>query len=233
MHLKPITSLLNKYYASYSGHIYSGERFKKNGQYIPPKKINEKIEGSRKDRVDRGSYLSVHITVSGVERFCSVHRLVAEAWIPEFTKYHEVHHIDGNPFNNRVDNLQVVTRAEHEKLHGIDVPRYDLVNAQYDIEQKLKRDKYGVDLSRYSADKKANVRQGKARFEYRKYRQMKRRMNYGANRLNKNKFKSKEARNLQIENINKALSDVEDARKGIQEFLNFERGNNAKQNKEK
>lgn len=88
-------------------------------------------------------------------------------------------------------------------------------------------------FSRYSADKKANVRQGKARFEYRKYRQMKKRMSYGANRLNKNKFKSKEARNLQIENINKALSDVEDARKGIQEFLNFERGNNAKQNKEK
>lgn len=30
----------------------------------------------------------------------------------------EVHHIDGNPLNNDINNLQVLTKEEHDKLHG-------------------------------------------------------------------------------------------------------------------
>lgn len=30
----------------------------------------------------------------------------------------EVHHIDGNPLNNDINNLQVFTKEEHDKLHG-------------------------------------------------------------------------------------------------------------------
>lgn len=29
-----------------------------------------------------------------------------------------VHHINEDPFDNRVENLQLVTRAEHKRLHG-------------------------------------------------------------------------------------------------------------------
>jgi hypothetical protein len=28
-----------------------------------------------------------------------------------------VHHVDNNPLNNSVENLQIVTRAEHKKIH--------------------------------------------------------------------------------------------------------------------
>ncbi len=35
-----------------------------------------------------------------------------------FSKY-LVHHIDGDKQNNHVSNLQIVTREEHEKIHGI------------------------------------------------------------------------------------------------------------------
>ena len=36
----------------------------------------------------------------------------------EFWKY-DVHHKDGNKLNNRRDNLEILTREEHKKKHGI------------------------------------------------------------------------------------------------------------------
>ena len=37
-----------------------------------------------------------------------------------------VHHIDDNPLNNKLENLQLVTRAEHSKLHRDDRKKYAL-----------------------------------------------------------------------------------------------------------
>ncbi|MBT4604752.1 hypothetical protein HOC01_03870 [archaeon] len=41
-----------------------------------------------------------------------------------FSRY-QVHHIDENKRNNRVSNLKIVTREEHEELHGITSSRND------------------------------------------------------------------------------------------------------------
>lgn len=41
------------------------------------------------------------------------HRLIAEAWIGSIPKDHEVNHIDGNKKNNKVTNLEIVTRSEN------------------------------------------------------------------------------------------------------------------------
>lgn len=45
--------------------------------------------------------------------FKSVHQLVALAFIPNPNGYREVNHIDGDPSNNRVDNLEWCDRSQN------------------------------------------------------------------------------------------------------------------------
>ena len=47
-----------------------------------------------------------------------IHRLVAMLFIPNPDNKAEIHHIDGNPLNNNVNNLMWLSPLEHRKLHG-------------------------------------------------------------------------------------------------------------------
>jgi len=64
-------------------------------------------------------YLCVKDPINGsLEK---VHRLVALTWVENDyakAKDKQVHHKDKNIFNNRMDNLELLTEEEHEKLHG-------------------------------------------------------------------------------------------------------------------
>lgn len=42
-----------------------------------------------------------------------VHRLVAEAWIGSIPEGYEVNHKDANKWNNKVSNLEIVTKSEN------------------------------------------------------------------------------------------------------------------------
>lgn len=67
-------------------------------------------------------YLKVQIIVNGVRRYVSVHRMVAELFIPNPENKRTVNHKDGNSLNNRVDNLEWMTHKEnitHAKENGL------------------------------------------------------------------------------------------------------------------
>ena len=57
------------------------------------------------------SYLQVGL--GGIRNTVSVHRLVAEAFIPNPLGLRDVDHIDGNKTNNRVENLRWVSHKEN------------------------------------------------------------------------------------------------------------------------
>ena len=56
------------------------------------------------------SYPTVQLTNN---QRCAVHRLVAEAFIPNPENKAEVNHKDGNKLNSHIDNLEWVTHAEN------------------------------------------------------------------------------------------------------------------------
>lgn len=58
-------------------------------------------------------YLVVTAQLEGKQKHFYVHRLIAEAFIPNPDNKTEVNHIDGNPLNNRLDNLEWCTRSEN------------------------------------------------------------------------------------------------------------------------
>jgi hypothetical protein len=58
-------------------------------------------------------YCSVGIVRNGKFRMCSVHRLVVEAFIAKIPVNREVNHINGIRHDNRVENLEIVTRLRN------------------------------------------------------------------------------------------------------------------------
>lgn len=66
-----------------------------------------------------GKYKCVTAVINGKQKHFYVHRLVAEAFLPNPENKPQVNHKDGNPSNNHVDNLEWVTNKENVK-HAVD-----------------------------------------------------------------------------------------------------------------
>lgn len=100
--------------------------------YVCNSGVNEQTVLSTKKRMirwleidDKDGHLSVTLYNKGKRVYKGIHYLLAQAFIPIPEKYKDVpkeklvvHHIDINPRNNNLSNLQWLTDEEHGRLHN-------------------------------------------------------------------------------------------------------------------
>lgn len=63
---------------------------------------------------DPKGYYRTSLALNGVNTTVKIHRIVAQAFIPNPNKLPQVNHIDGNKENNRVDNLEWCDNQENQ-----------------------------------------------------------------------------------------------------------------------
>lgn len=103
-----INGIKTIYYISESGVVISYKHDK-----IKTLKIFETKIKNKKCKKKPG-YLYVKLWIDGKSKAAFIHRLVAQAFIPNPKNKPEVNHIDGNKHNNYVTNLEWVTSKENK-----------------------------------------------------------------------------------------------------------------------
>lgn len=102
---KDIKGYERKYQISNYGRVKSLERLTNAG--IKNNRITKRKEKILKPLKVTKGYYSIRLYDENKQgKTLKIHRLVAEAFIPNTDKKEQVNHIDGNKANNRVDNLE-------------------------------------------------------------------------------------------------------------------------------
>lgn len=87
----------------------------------------------------RNGYLSVHLRNRGIERRASVHRLVAEAFIPNPDGLRDVNHKNGIKTDNRLENLEWMSHSDNIK-HQYQVLKTGRYGHLYKLKDPLIKD---------------------------------------------------------------------------------------------
>lgn len=127
-----IPSFNGYYQASSLGRIRRTNRsfFDKNGKKTQtPQQILKACSGKT------SPYLAVNLSVNNVSRKYMVHRLVAMTYFKDWLQDLEVNHIDGNVFNNCIDNIEMCTRKDNYK-HAIQ-ENLKMDYGQFSVNSKL------------------------------------------------------------------------------------------------
>ena len=82
----------------------SGTQYLQRGQILAPR--------------FRDGYVSTAISKFGKTKYCRIHRLVAQAFIPNPENKPTVNHKNGNKLDNSVENLEWATQSENQ-IHAI------------------------------------------------------------------------------------------------------------------
>ena len=102
---------------------------------------NKKTGKVLKTHLNRG-YLRVGLYEGKIRKYKLVHRLVAEAFIPNPNNYKYINHVDGRKTNNTIKNLEWVTATEN-MIHAYKAKLRPIVNTKGEKNgfAKLTRDK--------------------------------------------------------------------------------------------
>lgn len=98
--------------------------------------INCKRNSEMKAIVRSNGYLSVNLTKDGKCRTLSIHRLIAEAFIPNPQGLPCINHIDENKCNNSIENLEWCTYRENTQKYMDNHPE---VFSEYNGRPRIKR----------------------------------------------------------------------------------------------
>jgi hypothetical protein len=93
-----------------------------NETHLQPDAFSEKQSYNKGGVIEFQGYIHIykpsHPYANG--KYMRLHRLVVEYMLGRYLLPHEqVHHIDGNKKNNHFSNLQIVSLAEHRRIHNI------------------------------------------------------------------------------------------------------------------
>lgn len=161
-HLKPYS--LNKYsnhYCSKECHRLAKTQYmkgEKNHQYGIKGSKNSSWKSDKK--ITNYGYIkirSLEHPFKDCDGFVFEHRLIAEQYllneensiIINVKKYlkpeYEVHHIDGNKLNNKLENLKVITKKEHVRLHSQErIKKISKQVDQYDLNGKYLKTYFSI-----------------------------------------------------------------------------------------
>ena len=157
------------YQVSNLGNIRSLERitiFESENQH-KKYKANRHIKCKmKKPTVNKCGYYQTVLNKNGKKRNVLVHRLVAEAFLPNLYNKPTINHIDGNKLNNRLDNLEWATYPEQQLHVNHILGKKSIISKQCrekraeQLRKKVKRSDGKIYNSIREASKDSNVHSG-------------------------------------------------------------------------
>lgn len=165
---KPVPNYEGCYEASTTGKVRSVERIvilkDRLGNDRPCKYKSRELKPCKRkfnNKTNTQPRLQVVLSKNGNTKTIDVHRIIATTFIENKQGYDTVNHIDGNPMNNSVDNLEWVSRKENI-IHAF---KHNLIHTMKPIAMldPITREIIKVYPSESEACRKIGVKQGKIR----------------------------------------------------------------------
>ena len=121
---KPVKGYENYYEVSNMGNVRSLDRIiiKKNGVLY---KRKGKLLKPQQNATNK--FLQVMLFLHCSIKLHYVHRLVANAFCQNPNNFKTVTHLDGNPTNNKAENLNFIEKREYKRVAETDNNRYKYV----------------------------------------------------------------------------------------------------------
>lgn len=136
---KPVVGWEKDYEVSSYGRIRSRDRSV--GMRTYGKETHKTVKGRMMTpQYDKDGYFVVHLrdTFNGRNKLLKLHRLVAEAFIPNPDSYPQIDHIDGNRDNNFVENLRWCTNKQNSSFPLACKNRSEAIKASYERHPELR-----------------------------------------------------------------------------------------------